>query len=255
MTGTLFDLSGRVALVTGGNRGLGLAMAEGLLRHGAAVMIVGRDHATLERARESLGRCGAVDAVVADITTPEGIATCVGTTVARWGGIDVLVNNAGVNIRHRPEAFPAEDWDRVIDTNLSSTFFMSKAVHPYLKQRQRGKIINIGSMTSLLGAPLSPAYGATKGAVVALTRSLATAWAPDRIQVNVILPGWIETDLTRKHMADMPELKDRILSRTPTGRWGVPSDLAGAAVFLSSAASDFATGSAITVDGGFSIFN
>lgn len=255
MIGNLFDLSGRVALVTGGNRGLGFAMAEGLLRHGATVMIVGRDRATLDQACGALERFGAVDAVAADISTREGIAKCVGDTARRLAGIDLLINNAGINIRHRPECFPEEDWDRVVDMNLKSAFLMAKAVYPHLLQRGKGKIINVGSMTSLLGAPLSPAYGASKGGIVALTRSLATAWARNRIQVNVILPGWIETALTQKQMAEMPELKDRILNRTPAGRWGEPSDLAGAAVFLSSSASDFVTGSAITVDGGFSIFN
>lgn len=253
MVADLFNLTGRTALVTGGNRGLGRAMAKSLLDHGANVMIVGRDADALARAKEDLP--GSVDTCAADLTTDDGISRCVSATVSRFGGIDILINNAGINIRHRPESFPKEDWDEIVSINLDSVFRLSQAAFPYLKQGKRGKIINIGSMTSILGAPLSPAYGATKGAVVSLTKSMATAWAEEGIQVNAILPGWIATEMTETQMDQMPELKERILRRTPARRWGTPSDLGGAAVFLASTASDFVTGTTITVDGGFSSFN
>ena len=256
MSAGLFDLTGRTAVVTGGNRGLGLAMARALLDHGASVMIVGRDKSALEQACQDLSASSRdVDATDADLVEDEGIERCLKATLARFGGIDILVNNAGINIRHRPEDFPGDDWARVLDINLNAVFRLSKAAFPHLREGEGGKIINIGSMTSIFGAPLSPAYGASKGAIVSLTKSLATAWAGDGIQVNAILPGWIETDLTQRQMTQMPELERRIVARTPIGRWGRPDDLGGAAVFLASRASDFVTGTTLTVDGGFSSFN
>lgn len=256
MNGSLFDLTGRTAIVTGGNRGLGLAMASALLDHGAQVMIIGRDASALAQARRDLSSSsGDVEATEADLTEDAGIERCVAATLARFGAMDILINNAGINIRHRPENFPSEDWEQVLEVNLTSVFRLSKAAFPHLRKGACGKIINIGSMTSILGAPLSPAYGASKGAIVSLTKSLATAWAGDGIQVNAILPGWIETDLTEKQMEQMPELRARIIDRTPAGRWGRPSDLGGAAVFLASRASDFVTGTTLAVDGGFSSFN
>ena len=140
-----------------------------------------------------------------------------------------------------------------MDTNLTSAFLCSRAAYPGMKQAGGGKVINIGSMLSIFGAPYAPAYGASKGGVVQFTRSLATAWAPDNIQANAVLPGWIDTELTRKARDQVQGLHDRVTARTPAGRWGEPDDLAGVAVFLASKASDFVTGTAIPVDGGYSI--
>ena len=171
----------------------------------------------------------------------------------RHGRLDILVNNAGTNIRKAAHDMSLDEWHHVMDTNLTSTFLCCRAAHALMKEAGGGKIINIGSMLSIFGAPYAPAYGASKGGVVQLTRSLATAWAADNIQANAVLPGWIDTELTRKAREQVPGLNERVLARTPAGRWGVPADLAGIAVFLASSASDFVTGTAIPVDGGYSI--
>jgi 2-deoxy-D-gluconate 3-dehydrogenase len=162
------------------------------------------------------------------------------------------VNNAGTNIRKPPHEIALDEWRQVIDTNLTSAFLCSRAVYPHLKIGGGGKIINIGSLLSVFGAAFAPAYGASKGGVVQLTKSLAAAWAADNIQVNAVLPGWIDTDLSREARRQIPGLSDRALARTPAGRWGQIGDMAGVAVFLASAASDFVTGAAIPVDGGYS---
>ena len=253
---TLFDLAGRVAVVTGGNRGLGLAMAQGLAAAGATAVIVGRD-AVKSAAAVAEIRAGGGEALAfeADLASTEAVAGLFDWLDATTGRVDILVNNAGINRRHPPEDYPLDTWNEVMQVNLTSVFMCSQQAHRRMSRNGHGKIINIGSMTSILGAPLSPAYGASKGAIVALTRSLATAWAADNIQVNAILPGWIETELTRRQMQEMPALQARILGRTPARRWGVPEDLAGAAGFLASDAAGFVTGTTIVVDGGFSIMN
>ena len=250
----MFDLKGRVGLVTGGNGGIGLGLARGLARCGAAVMVAGRDEAKNAAAVEELSALGAkADSVVADITDEAAVAAMVDATASRLGGLDILVNNAGTNIRRRPEEYRLEDWRTVIDTNLTSAMLASRAAHPHLKRGGRGRVINNGSMLSIFGLPFHAAYGASKGGVVQLTRSLAVAWAADGITVNVVLPGWIDTDLTRKARKDMPTLNDNVLSRTPKGRWGEIKDFEGIAAFLGSDASAFITGVAIPVDGGFAI--
>jgi 2-deoxy-D-gluconate 3-dehydrogenase len=247
-----FDLSGRVAVVTGGNGGIGLAIARGLAEAGAKLAIVGRDKAKNEAAQRRLGDAGAeAIALGADVTTPEGCASVVDATLGRFGTIDILVNNAGTNMRKRPEAYGLEEWRMLVDVNLTSVYLACMAAYPVLK-RHGGKIVNIGSMTSIFGASFSAPYGAAKGGVVQLTKSLASAWAADRIQVNAILPGWIVTDLTIRGRAATPDLHDKVIARTPAGRWGEPDDIAGAAVFLASAAADFVTGAALPVDGGYS---
>jgi 2-deoxy-D-gluconate 3-dehydrogenase len=169
------------------------------------------------------------------------------------GRIDILVNNAGINIRKPPQALSLEEWDRVIGTNLTSAFLCSQAIYPVMKAAGGGKIINIGSMMSIFGASFAPAYAASKGGIVQFTRSCACAWAADNIQANAVLPGWIDTNLTRRARQEIDGLHDRVLARTPAARWGVSGDFAGIAVFLSSHASDFVTGTAIPVDGGFSV--
>jgi 2-deoxy-D-gluconate 3-dehydrogenase len=171
--------------------------------------------------------------------------------VARLGRLDILVNNAGINIRKPAQELATAEWKAVIDTNLTSAFVCSQAAYPAMQQAGGGKIINIGSMLSIFGAGFAPAYGASKGGIVQLTKALAAGWAKDNIQVNAVLPGWIDTDLTREAREQVRGLNAMVLMRTPAGRWGVPADLAGIAVFLASPASDFVTGTAIPVDGGY----
>lgn len=249
-----FDLTGRVALVTGGNGGIGLGMAEGLAQAGAAVAVVGRDAQKNATAVERLERLGArARAIVADVTDPQACRAMVQETVGSLGGLDILVCNAGTNIRKQPETYSIEEWRLILDTNLSSAWFCCQAAYPELKKRGGGKIITIGSMMSIFGASFSGPYAASKGGIVQMSRALATAWAKDNIQVNAILPGWIDTDLTRQARRDVPGLEQKVVERTPAGRWGVPDDFCGIAVFLASAASDFLTGTAIPVDGGYSV--
>ena len=163
------------------------------------------------------------------------------------------MNNAGTNIRKQPQEYTLEEWHTVLQTNLTSAFVCCRAAYPHMLKAGGGKIINIGSMMSIFGASFSAPYASSKGGIVQMTKAIATAWAKDNIQVNAILPGWIDTALTRNARREVEGLHDRVLDRTPTGRWGTPEDHAGAAVFLASRASDFVTGTAIPVDGGFSI--
>jgi 2-deoxy-D-gluconate 3-dehydrogenase len=250
----LFDLGGKVAIVTGGNGGIGLGMARGLAEAGAAVAIVGRNEAKSVAAVTELKQRGAsAISVIADVTDKAAVAAMVERVRRELGRIDILVNNAGINIRKPPHALDIEEWDSVIRTNLTSAFLCSQAVYPAMKEAGGGKIINIGSMMSIFGASFAPAYAASKGGIVQFTRSCAIAWAADNIQANAVLPGWIDTDLTRRARAEIGGLHDRVLARTPAARWGASADFVGIAVFLASHASDFVTGTAIPVDGGFSI--
>jgi 2-deoxy-D-gluconate 3-dehydrogenase len=254
MATSLFDLSGKVAIVTGGNGGIGLGMARGLAEAGAAIAIVGRDQAKSIAAVADIERIGArAISVPADVTDKSAVKAMVERTLSELGRIDILVNNAGINIRKPPQALALEEWHSVIDTNLTSAFLCSQAVYPAMKAAGGGKIINIGSMMSIFGASFAPAYAASKGGIVQFTRACACAWAADNIQANAVLPGWIDTDLTKRAREQIDGLHERVLARTPATRWGASSDFAGVAVFLSSSASDFVTGTAIPVDGGFSI--
>jgi len=250
----LFDLGGRVAIVTGGNGGIGLGLARGLADAGANIAIVGRNETKSKAAVNDLAARGVKAAsVVADVTDKEAVARMVERVAAEFGRIDILINNAGINVRKPPHALAIEEWESVIDTNLTSAFLCSKAVYPAMKAAKGGKIINIGSMMSIFGASFTPAYAASKGGIVQFTRACACAWASDNIQANAILPGWIDTDLIERARAEVSGLNERVLARTPAARWGTIDDFAGIAVFLSSAASDFVTGAAIPVDGGFSV--
>ncbi len=254
MNPQLFDLSGKVAIVTGGNGGIGLGMARGLADAGAAIAVVGRNEAKSKAAAAELaGRGVKAIAVTADVTGKGAVAAMTEHVARELGRIDILVNNAGINIRKPPDALELGEWDSVIATNLTSAFLCSQAVYPSMKAAGGGKIINIGSMMSIFGASFVPAYAASKGGIVQFTRSCACAWAADNIQANAILPGWIDTDLTKRARTEVGGLHERVLARTPAARWGEISDFAGIAVFLASSASDFVTGTAIPVDGGYSI--
>ncbi len=250
----MFDLQGKTALVTGGNGGIGLGMALGLGRAGATVIVVGRNAAKSQAALAQLREQGiACEARAADVTDEAAVQTLFGEVAADHRRLDILVSNAGTTVRKAPEHLSLAEWRQVMDVNLTSAFLCARAAYPLMKKAGGGKIIQIGSMLSIFGAPYASVYGASKGGIVQLTRSLATAWAKDGIQVNAVLPGWIDTDLTRGAREQVPGLYDRVLARTPAGRWGDPKDLAGIAVFLASAASDFITGTAIPVDGGYSV--
>lgn len=251
----LFGLRGKVAIVTGGNGGIGLGIARGFAGKGSDMVIAARNQgktAVVVRAMEKKYGVGVLG-VKLDVREEEQIRAMVKQVTEKFGRIDILVNNAGMNIRKLPQELSASEWDEILDVNLRSAFLCSNAVYPAMKKAGGGKIINIGSMTSILGGAKLAPYGASKGGIVQLTRSLAAAWGPDNIQVNAILPGWINTDLTVGARRDMPGLDEKVHSRTPAGRWGEPEDLMGAAVFLASRASDFVTGVALPVDGGFSI--
>jgi 2-deoxy-D-gluconate 3-dehydrogenase len=254
MTSGPFDLTGRVAIVTGGNGGIGLGMARGLARAGAAVAIVGRNQGKSNEAVAALTVDGLkAIAVAADVTDAASVTSMVAEVLKQLGRIDILVNNAGMSIRKPPDVLNLQEWETVLKTNLTSAFLCSQAVHPAMKANGGGKIINIGSMMSIFGAAYAPAYAASKGGIVQFTRSCACAWATDNIQANAVLPGWIDTELTQNARKQVDGLHDRVLGRTPAGRWGTAQDMAGIAVFLSSAASDFVTGAAIPVDGGYSV--
>jgi len=254
MTNKLFDLTGKIAIVTGGNGGIGLGMARGLADAGATIVIVGRNQPKSAAATEEIKKTGGkAIAIEADVTDRNAVKDVIAGTVREFGRLDILINNAGINIRKPPQDLAAEEWDSVISTNLTSAFLCSQAAHPAMKAAGGGKIINIGSMLSIFGASFAPAYAASKGGIVQFTRSCACAWAADNIQVNAILPGWIDTELTQRARQEIDGLHDKVLARTPAARWGASGDFAGIAVFLSSAASDFVTGTAIPVDGGFSV--
>jgi 2-deoxy-D-gluconate 3-dehydrogenase len=250
----VFELKGKVAVVTGGNGGIGLGMARGLARAGAHVVVAARNAEKSRTAAAELGKLGPeAVAVTVDVADEGSVAALVQATTARWGRLDILVNNAGINIRKPAHELGLDEWQTVLTTNLTSAFLCARAVHPVMKAAGGGKIVNIGSMMSLFGASFAPAYGASKGGIVQLTRSLAVAWAPDNIQVNAVLPGWIDTDLTRRARQEVAGLNEAVLRRTPAQRWGLIDDMAGVAVFLASPASDFVTGTAIPVDGGYSV--
>jgi 2-deoxy-D-gluconate 3-dehydrogenase len=254
MSTKLFGLTGKAAIVTGGNGGIGLGIARGLADAGADIAVVGRNEAKSKAAAAELAARGVkAIPVIADVTDKAAVASMVARVSSELGRIDILVNNAGINIRKPPQDLELEEWAEVIDTNLTSAFLCSKAVHPAMKGAGGGKVINIGSMMSIFGASFAPAYAASKGGIVQFTRACACAWATDNIQANAILPGWIDTDLTKRAREQIGGLHDRVLARTPAARWGAIDDFAGVAVFLASPASDFVTGTAIPVDGGFSI--
>ncbi len=245
----LFDLTGRVAVVTGGNGGIGLGMAQGLAEAGASVVVAARDRTKSAAAVATLHGRG--EAIALDVADEASCRAAIADVAARHGRLDILVNNAGMSIRKPAESYTSAEWHKVLDTNLTGAFICAQAAHPVMKRQGGGKIVNIGSMFSLFGAGYAIPYSVSKGGLVQMTKSLAVAWAADNIQINAVLPGWIDTEVTRSARAQVEGLHERVLARTPMGRWGVPEDLAGIAVFLSGPASDFVTGAVIPVDGGF----
>ncbi len=250
-----FSLDQKVAIVTGGNGGIGMGIAQGFAAGGANVVIVARNpHKTEAAAREISAAFGVrCTGILCDVSEESAVNEMAAKVSRDFGRIDILVNNAGINIRKMPEDYDVSEWDLVMAGNLRSAFLCSQAVYPAMKTGGSGKIINIGSMTSIFGGAKLAPYSASKGGIVQMTRSLACAWAKDNIQVNAILPGFIDTDLTQQARRDIPGLDETVTARTPCCRWGRPQELQGAAIFLASAASDFVTGVALPVDGGFSV--
>jgi 2-dehydro-3-deoxy-D-gluconate 5-dehydrogenase len=253
--GSLFDLTGRVAIVTGGNRGIGRAMALGLARAGASVAVLARNAQQNQLVLAELNAIGRPSLVVPlDITNRSALAAAVDQVERTLGGIDILINNAGiVALTGGVLNESLEIWDKTIETNLNAAFLLSQLVAKSMVKRQSGgKIINLASLYSVFGSGLIPSYSAAKGAIVQLTKSLAIELAQHNIQVNAIAPGWIETDMTAAARS-MPR-NDEIILRTPAKRWGQTEDLIGATVFLASRAADFVTGITLPVDGGYSIY-
>jgi 2-deoxy-D-gluconate 3-dehydrogenase len=254
MASAPFDLSGKVALVTGGNGGIGKGIALGLARAGANIAVVARNQDKSASAVAELEALG-IQAVSirCDVTDVDDVDTAVAACVERFGGLDIVVNNSGVNVRKLPHELDLAEWQTVIDVNLTGVFLMSKAAYPEMVKRGGGKVINIGSMMSIFAHETLAPYAASKGGVVQFTKACASAWAKENIQVNTIMPGWIATDMTETLRINVPERYETIRARTPAQRWGRPDELAGTAVFLATSASDFVTGTAIPVDGGYSI--
>jgi gluconate 5-dehydrogenase len=245
-----FDLTGRTALITGSSQGIGLALARGLAQAGAALILNGRDRKKLEAAAAQLRAEGCKVATAAfDVTDGTAAAEGVATAAATAGPIDILINNAGIHRRAPLLEMTETQWREVIDTDLTSAFLVSRAVAPGMIARGAGKIINLCSLMSEVGRPTIANYAAAKGGLKMLTRSMCVEWAKHNLQINGIGPGYFETELT-KPLVENPEFNKWICSRTPAGRWGRPEELAGAAVFLASRASDFVNGQVIYVDGG-----
>ena len=249
MTTSLFDLSGKRALITGSSQGIGLALARGLASAGAAVILNGRDGARLEHARAGFADATPVQCRVFDVTDESAVTQAIAAIEAELGPIDILVNNTGIQIRGPLEDFSSADWHRLISTNLDSVFYVSRATVRHMIPRRRGKIINICSVNSEAARYSIAPYTATKGAIKNLTRGMCVDWARHNIQVNGLGPGYFDTELTRP-LVENPEFTAWLKNRTPAQRWGNVRELEGAAIFLASAASDFVNGHVLYVDGG-----
>jgi len=254
-TQELFRLDGKVAIVTGGNGGIGRGIARGLAGAGASIAIAARNKARTDEAVAEIKRDFGVEAVgfSTDMRKSAEVEAMVRQTAEKFGRLDIVVANAGIGIHKPPAELTLEEWDENIEVNLRHTFVISKAAYPYMKKVGGGKIITLGSMTSIFGIEFLPSYGASKGGILSLSRNLAVAWARDNIQVNCILPGFIDSGLSAVGRREVPGLEKAVEARTPAGRWGDPVDLAGTAVFLASPASNFVTGVAIPVDGGYAV--
>ncbi|MBR97888.1 MAG: 2-deoxy-D-gluconate 3-dehydrogenase [Dehalococcoidia bacterium] len=255
MASNLFDLNGKTAVITGGNGGIGFGMAVGLAEAGANIVIAARNETkTSESINRLKGMGTECEGIQVEVTEESSVQQMVSKTIDRFGSLDILINNAGIGIRKLPHEYTIKEWNKVVDINLTGAFICSKEVYPHMKENGGGKIINIGSMTSIFGLDWAVAYASSKGGIVQMTKTLAVSWAKDNIQANSILPGWIHTDLTQGLKDNFRDRYDHILTRIPHERWGEPNDLAGTAVFLSSKASDYVTGVSIPVDGGYTSF-
>jgi len=249
----VFDLSGKIALVTGAHRGLGFAIAQGLARAGAEVVLNGRNEDALAAAAQTLDTQGLpVETAAFDVTDRDAVRAGVAAIEHEHGAIDILVNNAGIQRRHAFVEFPQEDWDALIATNLTAPFIVSQAIVPGMIARKRGKIVHIASLMSELARPTVVPYTAAKGGVRQLTRGMAVELAPHNIQVNAIAPGYFATEMNRA-LIDDAEFNAWVCKRAPAGRWGQPEEIAGLAVFLASGASDYITGQMLVIDGGMSV--
>jgi 2-deoxy-D-gluconate 3-dehydrogenase len=247
---TSFDIAHRKAIITGGTSGIGLAIARGFLNAGARVVICGRNKQTGAQALATLASPQA-HFLSCDVGEEDDCVALTDFASQQMGGIDTLVCAAGLNRRGRPETISLTDWDAVLNATLKGTFLAARACYTALKSSGDGRIVTIGSMMSVLANEATAPYAAAKGGVVQLTRSLAVSWATEGIRANCILPGWIDTAMTRKARHDILGLDARVRDRTPTGDWGHPDDIAGTAIFLATPASRFITGAAIPVDGGY----
>jgi 2-deoxy-D-gluconate 3-dehydrogenase len=247
----LFDLSGKKALVTGGSRGLGRGMAEGLLAAGADVAILGRSALVHNTARElRVAADVEVYSIQTDLSDRDQLHRAFDTCIEQFGTLDILVVNHGIQRRHRAESFPIEDWDEVLEVNLTSMFLLDQRAGEVMLAKGRGKIINVASLLSWIGGIAVPAYAAAKGGVAQLTKALSNEWAGRGVNVNAIAPGYMATDMNEALIADV-ERNKMILARVPAGRWGQPEDMKGAVVFLASEASNYVNGTVIPVDGGW----
>ena len=248
----LFDLTGRKAIVTGGTRGLGKGMAEGLMEAGAEVVIIGSGESAGTVAAEFAAKGFACHGLAVDLGDREARAAGFETALALLGGhLDILVNNAGIQRRHFSEEFPIEDWDLVLEINLTAVFDLcQRAARQFLAQGSKGKIVNLASMMSFFGGYTVPAYAASKGGVAQMTRCLANEWTGKGINVNAIAPGYMATDMNTALMNDEGR-RTEILARIPAHRWGTPEDIKGLCIFLSSDASDYLAGAIIPCDGGY----
>ena len=250
----LFNLKGRVAVVTGGNGGIGFGMAKGMASIGASIVVAGRNADKAADAVKQLQAMGAEATFIpVDVSEDKSCADLIAASAAHFGRLDILINNAGINNRKQPDEYEMSEWREVLDVNLNSAFACCQAAYPEMQKAGGGKIINIGSMYSLFGGAYTVPYAASKGGIVQMTKGLAAAWAKHKIQVNAVLPGWIDTELTQNARRVVDGLHDNVLRRTPAGRWGDINDMAGIAAFLASPGSDFVTGTAIPVDGGYAV--
>lgn len=247
-----FSLKGRSGIVTGGGSGIGMALAKGLVEAGAELVIAGRRLQNLEKAADAIRPFGGpVIPVSMDILKMDDIENLVQRTLEAFGKIDFLFNNAGTNRRFSSEDYPEKDWEEVVNTNLKGPFFLSqKVAKVMIAQQRKGKIVNIASLLGVSGGRRVPAYAASKGGVIQITRSMANDWAKYNILVNALGPGWVNTELTEPYRQNKVRYAE-ITSRIALGRWAEPEDLVGAAIFLVSDASDYITGQTLFVDGGW----
>ncbi|MHC4277945.1 MAG: SDR family NAD(P)-dependent oxidoreductase [Planctomycetota bacterium] len=249
----LFELRGQVALVTGASKGLGRSMSMALAEAGADIVMVARGPVKLAEAEKEVADMGVRTlAIVADVTVAEDVEKMVGQALAKFGKIDILVNNVGTFVGRPMVESTTDEWYDMINTNLTTTYLCCRAVGKHMIERQRGKVVNMAAAIGALGARNASAYCASKGGVIQLTRALAVEWAKYGITVNAIAPGTMETEITRKMLED-PKVRKAVEGKIPMKRVGYPSDLAGAVIFLSASGSDYITGQTMFVDGGFSV--